>query len=380
MGKKKILFFCTFPSKERGFTGANIGNGVTYDLLKEYFDITVIDTGSNDFNPYEKSFKHFLYNISILKTYFLKYRLLYKTINAQQFDYLYFLPVSSLGGHFRDIVTVWICRSKVNKIVGHIRNGNFYEVYNRKWHLYFTKRFIESVDAFIFLSEELKRKAEHFLPASKTFVAFNPIDEEIICSVEEVNKKISEKKGSRDKLIILYLSNMIASKGYMDVAKAADILKKTNDINFTIHFIGRWNNKNDEKVMLDYIEENGLTEDIILHGKITDRQIIKKQLLQSDLFILPTYYPVEAQPRSIIEAINAATPVIATNHASIPEMIENGKDGIIVNKQNPGEIAQAILHMKNIDEWKQYARHCRLTYEKKFSKEAVKQQLLQAFF
>ena len=58
-----------------------------------------------------------------------------------------------------------------------------------------------------------------------------------------------------------------------------------------------------------------------VHGGVSERSIIKEFLNRADAFVLPTYYPIEAQPISIIEALNSGTPVIATNHASIPEMI-----------------------------------------------------------
>lgn len=375
--KKKALFYCTFPDPVRGFTGANLGNMVTYNLLKEDLDITVMDLGIKDFNPHSFSFQHIKYNFKILFHYFYKIFLLRKELKSHSYTYLYFLPGSASKGHLRDVLTVWIARPFVERIIGHNRNGNFANIYKRKWHHALTRYFVKSVDKFIFLSNNLRKEASSFLDDKKAIVAFNPIDSDVLFTRDEVDQKI-ERKQQNPKLRALFLSNMIESKGYKDVFSAAAILAKTFT-DFEIHFVGRWNSKADEEEMNTFVEANNLSAFVHLHGKVTDRTEIKRMLSETDVFILPTYYPVEAQPRSIIEALNAGVPVIATRHASIPEMMEDGKEGFLVNKNAPEEIAAALIKLAPYNNWKEFATRARETFEKKFSYEAVHRQLLAAF-
>jgi len=375
---KNAIFFCTFPDKERGFTGANIGNKVTYDLLKNDLDITVVDLGIKDFNPVEKGWAHTKYNIKILIHYFQKLFYLRKLVKKNNYYYFYFLPGSAAKGHLRDVLCVWMVRKYVKKIIVHNRNGNFHAIYTRKWHARLTRYFTRSIDMFIFLSENLRALTNGFIPVEKTRVIFNPIDEEVMCTRQETDAKITNRE-SRNGLQVLFLSNMILSKGYMDLAKAAAMLLGDGLNNFKMHFLGRWNSTADENDMRKFINDNGLVNHIQLHGKVTDRNIVKQFILNSDLFVLPTYYPVEAQPRSIIEALNAATPVIATRHASIPEVITNECQGILVDKCAPRQIADAVHKYINYDNWKVYAVNCRNTYEARFSHEAIKRELIAVF-
>ena len=47
------------------------------------------------------------------------------------------------------------------------------------------------------------------------------------------------------------------------------------------------------------------------------------------MFILPTRYPNEGQPISILEAMGNAMFIITTDHAGIPDVVQDGKNGVV---------------------------------------------------
>ncbi len=51
---------------------------------------------------------------------------------------------------------------------------------------------------------------------------------------------------------------------------------------------------------------------------------------------------------SIIEAMRAGKPIISTTVGAIPDMIESGVSGILVNPGHPEEIASAVTPERNI--------------------------------
>lgn len=63
-----------------------------------------------------------------------------------------------------------------------------------------------------------------------------------------------------------------------------------------------------------FIHENGLTDNV------------KEKLQNADIFVLPSIY--EGIPMTIIEAMGAKMPIIASNVGGIPDMITNGFDGL----------------------------------------------------
>lgn len=49
-------------------------------------------------------------------------------------------------------------------------------------------------------------------------------------------------------------------------------------------------------------------------------------------FALPTRYPNEGQPISILEAMGNGMFIITTDHAGIPDIVEDGVNGIVMKK------------------------------------------------
>jgi len=67
-------------------------------------------------------------------------------------------------------------------------------------------------------------------------------------------------------------------------------------------------------------------------------------LREADLFLFPTRYLGENQPVNLIEAMAFGLPIITTRWRSLPEMLPPSYPGL-VNNQNTGEIAAALLKM-----------------------------------
>lgn len=48
---------------------------------------------------------------------------------------------------------------------------------------------------------------------------------------------------------------------------------------------------------------------------------------------MPTRYPNEGQPISILEAMGNGMFIITTDHAGIPDIVEDGVNGIVINNE-----------------------------------------------
>ncbi len=53
----------------------------------------------------------------------------------------------------------------------------------------------------------------------------------------------------------------------------------------------------------------------------------------------------EGMPHVVLEAMAAGTPIVATGVAGIPEMIEHGRDGLLVEPGDPDATAAAVLQL-----------------------------------
>lgn len=66
-----------------------------------------------------------------------------------------------------------------------------------------------------------------------------------------------------------------------------------------------------------------------------------------DVFVFPTYYKGEGHPGVLIEALMAGLPIVTTNFKSIPDLIEDRHNGLLVSPKNPEELMAAIDLLNN---------------------------------
>ncbi len=86
------------------------------------------------------------------------------------------------------------------------------------------------------------------------------------------------------------------------------------------------------------IEDKGLVEKVLLVGQKEDAG---RYLHAFDLFVLPSVK--EGFPWAVLEAMAAKLPIIATRVGAVPEIIEDGVSGYIVEPRNSDQIAERVL-------------------------------------
>jgi glycosyltransferase involved in cell wall biosynthesis len=93
-----------------------------------------------------------------------------------------------------------------------------------------------------------------------------------------------------------------------------------------------------EKNLLRIIEEEGLGPSVILPGFRDDAPQVLNTL---DVFVFPSLE--EALGTAVLEAMAMKRPVVATRVGGIPEVVQEGKTGYLVEPGNPGAIAEKVI-------------------------------------
>lgn len=186
--------------------------------------------------------------------------------------------------------------------------------------------------------------------------------------IEYIDTKYMEKKS----IDVLYLSNMIKSKGYFGVLELAN-LTRNEPVHY--HFAGAWQNKEDEKEFFDYIETNGLLEKVTFYGFVNG---IEKQSLfkRANFLIFPTRYKAETFGLVITEALSYGVPVIATDEGSIPFILDE-RSGIVLDEVS--SLSEAFEKAKATLLTKETAMYCRQRYLENFSMNQFEDNLLKIF-
>ena len=221
--KPSVFFFCKFPPP---YTGQSIGTETFADLLSGHADVRRIDTSCGIERPDVVGVNWFKYYAAQISHLAESYTELNAALRRRQPDVFYYVASPSLLGHFKNIIALSIARPYVGRIVAHVHNGNFPDVFDRPFSRRSSRWLAEKTDTFIFSSELLSERAGNFIPFDKRRVVHNTVDEQVLCSDKEISNKIAEAP-QRKRLNVLFLSNMIPSKGYMDVACAIELLDRS---------------------------------------------------------------------------------------------------------------------------------------------------------
>ena len=151
-------------------------------------------------------------------------------------------------------------------------------------------------------------------------------------------------EGNQKKYLeICCIATIYERKGQKFIVEALNTLKHSGslpDIHFSI--VGDGTSKNElQQLSIDY----GIEKYITFCGSSND---ITHYLSQSDIFILPSMD--EGFPISILEAMRASLPIVSTKVGGIPEMLENGVNGIFIDPSTKG-VCDFISNINNYD-WK----------------------------
>lgn len=150
-------------------------------------------------------------------------------------------------------------------------------------------------------------------------------------------------------LNFIQISSFGYYKGHKYTVAAFDIfLKKNLGINAKLHFTGEGPALNAVKAQVKAL---GLEEKVIFHGWVDHNSAIKL-LSISDYFVQHSvtdeFGSTEGIPNSIMEAMAMELPVLSTKHAGIPELVEDGVNGYLVEERDVQVYAEK---MSEICKW-----------------------------
>lgn len=139
---------------------------------------------------------------------------------------------------------------------------------------------------------------------------------------------------------LLYLGLLCATKGVLDLLRALDAVKDDYPGSRAI-FAGEWASREEKLAAHRIIEDRGLESSVEFKGPVGLKQ--KLELLRAaDMFVFPSSYPFEGHPYTILEAMAAGLPVISTTIGSIPDTVQDGISGFLVE---PGDVGGLVDRM-----------------------------------
>lgn len=311
------------------YNGQSVAFTMVFESLKNTHNITLLNISNRN---------------SIISSLILFVKIFF-TVFTKKTDLIYFTCSRSFRGSFRDIILLYSAKIKKIKVINHLHGSDFMSFY-QSLPAYYRKlvyRAYSFIHTSIVLIDGMEEQFDIF-PSMKKVVVENCYNNNL--------DTLPTQKQSHESINILYLSNVMKSKGIIDLLTASkEILNKYDRININI----AGDIQGDSYASSNEIETEFYSHLNALQSEFPERVNYlgickgeeKKELLwKSDIFVLPTYYVTEAFPISILEAMRAGNYIISTNYKYIPKIVlpENGK---LVTPLSTREIANAIDSVVN---------------------------------
>ncbi len=194
------------------------------------------------------------------------------------------------------------------------------------------------------------------IAASRVEVIYNGITSVNHPSRQEARQEFHVPE---DEIIIITVASLFENKGHKVLLKALSLMGEAGR-HCKCWIVGEGPMDNELKQLARQLN---LDPRVVFWGASTD---VPRLLAASDIFVLASIRR-EGLPISVLEAMSVQLPVIASRIGGVPELIDDHKNGRLVNPNDPGLLAQAIEElMINTDKRREYAREGTRKFKEQF--------------
>lgn len=327
---KKVLFVLHYPPPRHG--AAMVGGYIKESKhVNSSFDCRYVNLGTSvRVDEIEKVGFQKIKRIFQIGWRILRYLFVFKP------DLVYFSLSSSRAGFYKDALYVLLAKLFRRKLVYHFHNKGISKRQDKWFDDFLYKLVFKKADV-ILLSKYLYYDIEKYVTEDRVHYCPNGIPK----LNDLLNKKTAETSVSR-KVEILFLSNLIASKGIFVLLEACKVLLDRK-VAFYCTFIGGEGDVTATQFQKKVVDL-GLEANVVYAGrKYGDEKI--EAYSRADIFALPTYYRNECFPLVLLEAMQFALPVVATSEGGIPDIVEEGITGLMVPQNDPGALAATLENL-----------------------------------
>ncbi|WP_045295441.1 glycosyltransferase family 4 protein [Priestia aryabhattai] len=329
---KKILFISNITNKISNFSYPSI---VAAQSLGYEFHLAANLSGfTDDASKYSVTLHHIDLERNPLSLKNIKaYRQMVELIKKENIDVIHCnTPIGGILGR--------LCGKKENvpKIIYSAHGFHFYEgasLINNTFYKWAEVKMAHHTDAIITMNEEDFKAAQEMRLRNDGNVYFIPgvgVDTTAYQLSKVDNIGIKESLGLKeDDIVLIAMGDLIARKNYKASIEA--IFKaKNNKLQFLICGKG-----SELTALQQLVKKLRLENQVHFLGF---RKDVKDLLNIADIFLFTTYQ--EGLPRSMMEAMSAGLPCVASNVRGNRDLIKNGEGGFLCNPNDIDGFAKAI--------------------------------------
>ena len=184
----------------------------------------------------------------------------------------------------------------------------------------------------------------------------NATDMYLLPKMDRVKSIINQKLNILpDEKVFLFVGRINKLKNIFFIVNSLKILKEKCDFKFKMLFVGTGQ---DEEGLKKLIKSYNMEDEIIMCGKITDRDLLAYHYARADLFLFPSLY--DASSIVQIEAASQKTPTLFIEGAATTATITKDVNGFI-SENDEEKYADKILEIMHNEEL--YKEVCENAYK-----------------
>lgn len=230
----------------------------------------------------------------------------------------------------------------VVSIVHHLRASEEHPAWLLPFYRWVERRYLASVDGFVFNSRTTQRTVEALLfnhkehKGTQRIVAYPAANHLDVPTTETVERLIDERNARSGPVELLFVGNLIPRKGLHHLLAA---LAQLPNRDWQLHVVG--------KADVDFgytsqiqaqIARLGLSGSVALHGRVSDGRLTEL-LLRADLLAVPSY---EGFGIVYLEAMAFGLPVIASTAGAAHEIVQPGVNGFLVEPADTNGLTNGL--------------------------------------
>jgi glycosyltransferase involved in cell wall biosynthesis len=238
------------------------------------------------------------------------------------------LHSASRGSFWRKSLLSWLADTFGVPYVYHLHSGEFPAFYERQPRLVrkWVRRILRRAACVVVLTEGWRTALAAIEPGAKIEVVGNPV---------LVPKSLPAVRFSDRR--VLFLGRFDEKKGIFDLARAVpNVLEVLPDTVLVLAGDGR------QEEVRKLVRELGVEKQVRLPGWL-DGEAKEAALAAASVLVLPSYH--EGLPVSLLEAMAAGVPVVATRVGGIPELLREGECGVLVEPGDVVALATALVEV-----------------------------------
>ncbi len=218
-------------------------------------------------------------------------------------------------------------------LVHHLRCSELRQKWQNDLYRMVEKKYLQSVDGFIFNSQTTRGVVNSLLGKSKPeVVAYPPTDR----FGEAISEEEIKTRANQSPLRILFLGNVMGRKGLHTLLDAVKSQKSRVEVDVVGSLTAE---PNYTTQMQNFIAENDLSSFIFLHNSLNNEPLVDK-LKQSHVLIVPSSY--EGFGIVYLEGMAFGLPAVGTTAGAAGEVIEHGKTGYLISPDDSATLANHI--------------------------------------